>query len=221
MCTVLTKNCSPDTMSSHIKAETDENIPPPPRLERQDALSSTDVDMMVDTDEAMTTRYLQYDCRYRACKYPDVTWGALIEQDYDHFVELMSTEVPVDSNTFVALRSELKQEHVTDATSAVRTRDTVDGHAKIQKEFLDMKCTHRGRMGGKTWREIRLHDYSYFVWATGNSMGRETKTFRVLSSCLDKQGELIVNSQPKGQVQVRKNMVYVPNHAPKQRGPPR
>ena len=185
-----------------------EDIPPPPVLRRQSAITQSEVDEMLDTDEAMTVRYLQYDCKYRACKYADLTWGALVEQDYPHFVELMSTAVPLDSNTFLALRSRVRPEHMGIVTESVRTKDTPEGKARTQKEFLDMKCTHKGRMGGKTWRDIRRDDYSYFVWAVGNTMSRETKTFMVLSSCLDRTGNSIVTKTPKGQVKVRKGMTY-------------
>jgi hypothetical protein len=180
------------------------DIPPPPVLTRQAAITQEEVDSMLDTDEAMTVRYLQYDCKYRACKYPDVTWGGLVMQDYPHFIELMSTEVPLDSNTFLALKSRVRPEHMGTVLESVRTRDTPEGKEKSQKEFLDMKCTHRGRMGGKSWRDIRRDDYSYFVWAVGNTMTRDTKTFKVLSSCLDKVGTSIVTMTPKGQVKVQR-----------------
>ena len=210
------------------------DIPPPPVLRRQSAyteqvkfayvppqivqtgqspITQSEVDEMLDTDEAMTVRYLQYDCKYRACKYSDLTWGALVEQDYPHFVELMSTEVPLDSNTFLALKSCVQPAHMGVVMETVRTRDTVEGKEKTQKDFLDMKCTHRGRMGGKSWRDIRRDDYSYFVWAVGNTMSRDTKTFLVLSGCLDRAGTSIVTMTPKGQVKVRKGMTYRPPRA--------
>ena len=125
-----------------------EYVPPRIVLTRQSAITQSEVDEMLDTDEAMTVRYLQYDCKYRACTYSNLTWGALVEQDYPHFVELMSTEVPLDSNTFLALKSRVRPEHMGVLLESVRTRDTVEGKDKTQKDFLDMKCTHRGRMGG-------------------------------------------------------------------------
>lgn len=196
-----------------IGMDTDmENMPPPSVLTRQTAITQQEVDEMLDTDEAMTLRYLQYDCKYRACKYQDLTWGALILQDYPHFVELMSTQVPLDSNTYIALKSRVRPEHVGLTLTSVRTKDTPEGKEKTQKEFLDMKCTHRGRMNGKSWRDIRRDDYSYYVWAVGNTMTRDTKTFKVLSSCLDRAGTSIVEMTPKGQVKVRKNMTYRPPH---------
>lgn len=162
----------------------------------------------VVADEAMTTRYLQYECKYRACKYTGLTWGEVYAQDYDHFLWLMTTEVALDSNTFVALCGHIRPCHAAGALNGVRTRDTEDGKNKIRNEFLDMKCTHRGRMGGKTWREIRDIEYSYFVWSVGNTMTRETKTFKVMSSCLDAHGAKIVNGSPKGQVAVKKKMHF-------------
>jgi hypothetical protein len=184
----------------------------PPGLELLPPIMRRDVSETsgwVDTDAAMTCRYMQYECKYRACKYPNVTWGALAQQDYQHFLDLMSTEVPADSNTFVALRSELRPEDVEAAMTTTRTRDTTEGKNKTQKDFLDMKCTHKGRMNGKSWHAIRETDYSYFVWSVGNTMTRDTTTYKVLSSCLDTAGAKLVNSSTKGQVKVQRNMKYV------------
>jgi hypothetical protein len=184
-----------------------QQVPSPLTMERKEGEGVSDV---MEADVAMTARYLQYECKYRACKYPELTmtWGELFVYDYDHFRELLTHEVPLDSNTFVALRGHLKDEDVTKAFRTIRTRDTEDGKSKIRNEFLDMQCTHRGRMGGKTWREIREEDYSYFVWSVGNTMTRETKTYKVLSSCLDPHGTKLVNGSAKGQVVVQKKMKY-------------
>ena len=112
-----------------------QDIPPPPVLRRQSAITQSEVDEMLDTDEAMTVRYLQYDCKYRACKYADLTWGALVEQGYPHFVELMSTAVPLDSNTFLALKSHVRPEDMGIVMESVRTRDTAEGKVRTQQDF--------------------------------------------------------------------------------------
>lgn len=180
-----------------------ETMPPPPPLTRQNAEQGV--------DEAMVARYLQYECKYKAAKYKDpcYTWGELVEKDYAHFVDLMSHEVPVESNTFVALQTQFRTAaHLQQARSATRNRDTPEGRIKQQNDFLMLKCSHRGRMNGKTWREIRATDYSYFVWAIGNTMSRDTKTFKIFHSCIHAAEQELVNSMPKGQVKVPKGLKW-------------
>ena len=182
-------------------------LPPPPVLTRQDAL---DGHMMVQPDPEMTTRYLQYECRYKNCKYqdPKLTWGELVKQDYNHFVDLMCYDVPRDSNTFLALAQELKSGDMEKAMSTTRHRDTTEGKEKTCDEYLSFKCMHKGRMNGKTWRDVRNKDYSYFVWAVGNTMSRDTKTFRVFRDCLKENEQKMVDSHDKGQVKVPKGLKW-------------
>jgi len=212
-----------------IKRELAEDfiIPAPPKLVRQkaynpipeaiikaDAIRRGDTiplpPAMMEADADMVTRYLQYDCNYRACKYRDplITWGELIDRDYDQFLELMKHHVPVQSNTFIALRSQLKPGHVFAASISVRERDTEEGMRLECKEYLNYVCNHKGRMNGKTWEAIRATDYSYFVWSVGNTMNRDTKTFNVMRNCLTDAHQRYVDATEKGSVQVRKGLVY-------------
>lgn len=180
--------------SSHIYVS--EDAPPHPYIEANDE---------------MVVRYLTYDCRYKRCKYQDPhwTWGELVKNDYDHFLELMSFEVPVDSNTFTALRTQLRAGDENVAMNTIRSRDTPKGCQDSQNQYLQYTCTHKGRMNGKTWKEIRALDYSYFIWAIGNTMGRETKTFNVLKTCIKEEHQKMIDSNPKGRVCVPKSLVWV------------
>jgi hypothetical protein len=169
---------------------------------------ATDV-MEVDGD--MITRYLQYQCSYRMCKYKgeDIkTWGELIRDDRAHFVFLISSEVSVESNTFVALSTFLSPQELSTAVSYVRRRDTPEGKEDTCGDFLRLICSHKGRMNGKTWQAVRELDYSYFVWSVGNSMGRDTKTFNVFFDCLHPKEQTLVRSTAKGQVRVAKGLKY-------------
>ena len=168
-------------------------------------------DEMVQVDQEMITRYLQYECRYRMSKYrnEDVkTWGGLIKDDYAHFVFLMSTEVSVESNTFLALSTFLNPFDKQIALTSVRRKDTPEGKAMENSDFLKLICSHRGRMHGKTWGDIRTKDYSYFVWAVANSMNRETKSFSVFFNCLREKEQQLVLSCAKGHVKVPKGLKY-------------
>ena len=185
-------------------AKDDEMIPPPPKLERQRAYNPYTDDVWT-VDAAMVTRYLQYIVKYSALtpKNLGLTWGELIERDYEEFVELMTYSVAVDSNTFMALKGHLKTPgEVEHAQAAIRHGDTDDGKKKTQEKFLDLTCGHKGAMNGKTWGEIRKIDYSYFLWSVANSMGRETKSFDVLVQCLTEKDRITVLTTPKGQLVV-------------------
>ena len=166
---------------------------------------------MMQVDQEMITRYLQYECRYRMSKYrnDDVkTWGELIKDDYAHFVFLMSTEVSVDSNTFLALSTFLNPMDKLVALSSVRRKDTPEGKASENADFLNLVCSHRGRMNKLTWGKIRTKDYSYFVWAVANTMNRDTKSFSVFFNCLHEKEQQLVLSGPKGHVKVPKALKY-------------
>jgi hypothetical protein len=166
---------------------------------------------LMDVDDDLITRYLQYECSYRACKYrgSDVkTWGELIKCDRPHFVYLITSEVSVESNTFLALSTFLNPAELSLAQTFVRRRDTPEGKQERCNDFLRLKCTHKGRMGGKEWGVVRATDYSYFVWAVGNTMGRETKSFAVFCECLNPVELNLVLSCAKGQVKVPKGLVF-------------
>lgn len=198
------------TMTSAMKVDDDlDMLPPPPILKRQRAEPAPP--MYVDLTEVtpeMVTRYLQYECRYRNMKHKGETWGWLVQNDYAHFVELMCYEVPLESNTFLALSTQLTPADKAKAEVSVRTRDTPDGKADACNKYLEYKCTHKGRMNGKTWKEVRESDYSYFTWAVGNTMSRETKTFNIFRECLREPERKLVDSYPKGKVQVSKGLKW-------------
>lgn len=165
----------------------------------------------VEVDPQMVARYLQYECRYRQCKYKDAdikTWGELVRDDYPHFVLLMSTEVAADSNTFLALSSQMSPVDREKALSSVRRGDTKEGKENVAADFLKLLCSHRGRMHGLSWDAIRAKEYSYFVWAVGNTMNRETKSFNVFFECLHEKEQKLVLAMPKGQVKVAKGLRF-------------
>ena len=165
---------------------------------------------MVEAVPDMIFRYLQYECGYRNCKYqaPKVTWGELVAQDYPHFIELMSNDVPTDSNTFITLITQVKDEDQVKVRTSTKVRDTPDGLLQTQEDFLNLTCTHRGRMNGKTWRFVRDSDYAYFTWAVGNTMTRDTKTFLTFRECLLEAEKKLVDAAEKGQVKVPKGLKW-------------
>jgi hypothetical protein len=165
----------------------------------------------VQVDQEMIVKYLQYECRYRKSKYRDAavkTWGELIKDDYEHFKFLMSTEVSLESNTFLALSTFLHPLDKAFAMACVRRKDTQEGKESINADFLSLTCSHRGRMNMKSWGDIRASDYSYFVWAVANTMGRETRSFNVFYQCLHEKEQALVDSAPKGHVKVPKGLKF-------------
>jgi hypothetical protein len=155
---------------------------------------------------ARRARYLQYECNYRACKYKEgghvfpVTWGYLVQHDYAHFVELMTQHVPLESTTYAALKGELLPPDQKAAENTVRFIDTDEAKAAQKERYLDMRCTHNGRMKNKVWRDILNTDYSYFLWSVGNTMGRDTRTFKTFFECLADSDKETVLKTPKGKV---------------------
>jgi hypothetical protein len=187
-----------------------EELPEPPVLTRQSAMPITtlpeDVQMGEETTQERLTRYLQYDCTYKHCKYQDPlkTWGEIIREDYPHFLELMSQHVPLNSKTFDVLKSELNLDDVQVAENTIRFIDLPENKGKQQEAYLQLTCTHRGRMHGKTWGDILKKDYNYFLWSVGNTMSRETRTFNTLVKCLKDADQHMVRLTPKGKVRVSK-----------------
>ena len=191
----------------------EENFIPMPRfLEREPTESGhKNEPLLLDgPDQAMVLTYLQYECKFDRCKYKGCTWGDIIRDNYDHFVELMAHEVYLDSNTFLALRGHVKEKDLPYVLTAVRYRDTNEGLQEARDVYLEFKCTHKGRHNDKSWRSVRATDYTYFVWAVGNTMQRHTKTFKILYECLDIAGKKYVDAAPRGEVRVRRNMLYRP-----------
>jgi hypothetical protein len=186
-------------------------LPPPPILRRHNAQSPGCIDDVITVDPQMTTRYLQYEVKYSDLKkeHKGITWGQLILDDYHHFVYLMSHSVAKDSNTFMALKSELKPDDLEFSWHTVRSRDTEEGKKAIRDRYLELKCSHKGAMNGKTWRQIRAEKYSYFMWSVGNSMGRETKSFDVLVQCLNPADQITVRTTGKGEVIVPRSKTFL------------
>jgi hypothetical protein len=153
-------------------------------------------------------RYLQFECNYQACKYKDPhdiwTWGRIVKEDYPHFVELMSEHVPLASMTFQALKSHLTGRDLEEAEKKTRFIDTPEYENTRVDAFMQLTCQHKGRMNGKTWATIKKEDYNYFVWAVGNTMGRDTITFETLSKSLCEPEKAYVMATEKGQVKVAK-----------------
>lgn len=167
------------------------------------------IDERQETEEERHTRYLQYVCNYRACKYTadsKKTWGELIKDDYSHFVDLMKNHVPLESNTFKALSTDLHPPDLKECQTSVRAHDTPEAKQAEKDRFLDMTCTHNGRMNGKKWGDVLKNDYNYFMWSVGNAMGRETKTFNVLVECLTPSDKANVLGTPKGHVKTPKRV---------------
>jgi len=184
-----------------------EMTPEPVKLERQDAFYPP---------SDMTTRYLQYECNYNACKYkePALTWGEMIKQDYSHFVWLMCNHVPLESNTFEALKEHLCLPDLKLAQSTKRQHDLPEAIEARTQRYLDLTCSHNGRMNGKKWREILKTDYDYFLWAVGNTMGRDTRTFNGFVECLTDKDKTMVLNTPKGKVKTKKHQKNVKNQIP-------
>lgn len=168
-------------------------------------MDSTPETNMTVTEEQVE-QYKSYECDYKACKYkaPPITWGELLEKDYDHFLELLSTHVGRDTNTFKVLSTLLLDGHKNKAENATRYRDTPDGMKEEEERYLQLKCNYNGKSKGKTWKSIKENEYSFFVWAVGNAMGRDTKSFNVFKRCLKPEDQELVENTPKGEVRKRK-----------------
>lgn len=195
--------------------ELDLPMPDPLPLRREvtyrDAVYRDDVSITEElrVDPGMVTRYLQYECVYKECKHKGVTWGELINSDYSNFADLMSNSVARDSNTFLALKGHLKPADLEFALTSTRHNETEEGKKESQEKFLDLICTHKGSMNGKSWRHIKTNNYSYFMWSIGNTMGRDTKSFKVLVTCLKPEDQTRVITTPKGEVVVTRKQVGV------------
>lgn len=161
------------------------------------------MDVSVETVDEKLLRFLQYECGYRHCKYPNSTWGEIIVKDYPHFVDLMSHHTPVESKTFDVLKEKLSPSDLKTAMTSNRVR-IVESPDELRERYLKMVCSHNGRMKGKTWGHILKADYEYFVWAVGNTMGRDTRSFQVFFKCLSPADQVVVENTPKGQVKVRR-----------------
>jgi hypothetical protein len=182
-------------------------MPDPLTLQRETTYSdiiTTNDDVTIDP--GMVTRYLQYECKYHLCKHTGVTWGELIALDYPNFVDLMSHSVARDSNTFLALQGHLTPSDRMCAQTSTRHNDTEEGKKQTRERFLDLTCTHKGTMNGKTWRHILKNNYSYFMWSIGNTMGRDTKSFSVLVTCLKQEDQTRVITTPKGELIVARKL---------------
>ena len=159
------------------------------------------------TDD-IVDKYKAYTCDYKACKYKDepMTWGQIIEEDYDHFLYLLSNHVGVETNTFKVLSTLLRDGDKKTAMETIRHRDTPTGQKEEEGRYLKLTCGYNGKSKGKTWQEIKDGDYSFFLWAVGNAMNREGKSFNVLKRCLKPEDQELVETTPKGEVQRTKRL---------------
>lgn len=166
--------------------------------------STPEINMTVT--EEQIERYKSFECDYKACKYkaPPITWGELHEKDYEHFLHLLSNYVGVDTNTFKVLSTLLKDEDKEGAVNTTRHRDTPDGMKEEEERYLQLTCGYKGKSNGKTWKSIKEDNYSFFLWAVGNAMGRDTKSFEVFKRCLKPGDRELVESTPKGEVRKTK-----------------
>lgn len=166
----------------------------------------TSTDMAVVVTEDKVQQYKAYDCDYKACKYKEkpITWGELADTDYEHFLYLLSEHVGVDTMTFKVLSTLLSDEDQQMAATATRYRDTPAGKKEEEDRYLKLTCGFNGKSKGQTWQFIKDNNYSFFVWAVGNAMNREGKTFNVLKRCLKAEDRELVESTAKGEVRPRK-----------------
>ena len=61
-------------------------------------------------------------------------------------------------------------------------------------------------MNDKKWKEILDRHPDYFAWAVGNTMGRETKTFKVLLAVLPQDIQVAIQATQKGQYSPKKKV---------------
>lgn len=162
--------------------------------------------MSTEETTSELSRYLGYTCDYHACKYKDegITWGDLFQKDPAHFTELLSYHVGASTKTFEVLSQMLTPSAAEEAKHTVRRVDTPE-YKKEQEEFyLNLVCNYKGKSQGKTWKEIRDTNYSFFVWAVGNAMGRDTKSFSVFKRCLKPEDQKMIEETAKGEVRYSK-----------------
>lgn len=168
--------------------------------------SSTNTDMSITDD--IVDKYKAFTCDYKACKYKEepMTWGEILDCDYDHFLYLLSNHVGVDTKTFKVLSTLLTDLDLQIATDHTRHRDTPDGQKEEEERYLKLKCGYNGKSKGKSWQEIKDDDYSFFMWAVGNAMNREGKSFNVFKRCLKPGDRELVENTPKGEVRSTKKL---------------
>jgi len=184
----------------------------PPVLRRETSADyrmlthGTSIGEPMDVDDDPLTRFLNYECEYRICKYknPLRTWGWIAQNDYAHFYELLSQHCPVDSKTYANLSLRLKPEDKAAADTTTRFINTPDGILERRNRLLSMRCGHNGRMKGKTWGYIYDKHYDYFLWSVGNAMGRQTRTFATFVDMLTPTDREMVHATPKGKVKVER-----------------
>lgn len=162
----------------------------------------------MDTEETANelSRYLGYTCDYHACKYKEdgVTWADLFQRDPVHFTDLLSYHVGASTKTFEVLSQLLSPEKREEAKHTVRRVDTPEYKKEQEDFYLNLVCNYKGKSKGKTWKEIRDTNYSFFVWAVGNAMGRDTKSFSVFKRCLKPEDQKMIEETTKGEVRYTK-----------------
>lgn len=65
---------------------------------------------------------------------------------------------------------------------AAPPRDTAVTPEVVNK-FLDYVCKFK-KHKGKTWRDVLMDDYDYFVWCVTKAMKKDTRTYEVFSTLL-------------------------------------
>lgn len=154
-------------------------------------------------------RYLAYECNNSGLSEhhqgKGLTWGDILVTDYTEFQRLLGLYVRSTSRTFAVLSTCLKsRDDYINCRDAIVYYDSPAGQADEVDRYLSYKCTHKGRMNGKTWKEILKIDPSYIAWAVGNTMGRETKTYRVLLGVLPLNIQGDIESVLKGDYNPKK-----------------
>lgn len=157
-------------------------------------------------------RYIGYKCDYHACKYKDegITWGDLYQKDPEHFLELLSYHVGATTNTFEVLSQLLTPDQRERAKCAVRRVNTPEYQKEQEDFYLNLTCNYKGKSNGKKWKDIKDNNYSFFVWAVGNAMGRDTKSFNVFKRCLKPEDQKMIEETEKGKVRPKRRKMFNP-----------
>lgn len=207
------------TLRSRMACDDDQELPPPLKLTRQNAyqcprnspsqesgssdsnteeLPLSEMSMINTRIDNNDQKCLDYICTLSSSKYPNCTWGYIIEKDYKHFIYLISNFLPIDSTTFISLLPFVKVDDQPSVLENTRYYDTEEYEKEQIERYLDFICHHKSKKHhGKTWRQVRSDSYGYFKWAVQNTMGRDTKTFKYLVQALQPQDiEKVIASTP-------------------------
>ena len=126
-----------------------------------------------------------------------LTWLDILENHYNHFVELLSAHVSSDTELYRMFLPLVKDEDKSKIEQAQSKLTPLE-------RFLNYKCMHNSTVKGKTWRFIREKKYSYYVWAVANTMSRTSRTFLALVEGLKPEDKEEVLRTEKGKYKVKK-----------------